>query len=213
MDPAFAAFLKDGDKANELWKLDQQTKHLPGDLEHGLIYYRKLLDKHHAAFLAEEWEALRDLRNDAYLLAFKLNRGDGGVFADDKAMGNVLQNSTAAPAGTIPLWGQLGEFELTIDTMRVRCVVKKGLVARGNRWPDFEAHAVDRTKPFLSNTGYRSFMPSFYAIETEPPITVDAYVKGTLEDYIARDLKGKLLTIPKTQSQPRRKPATKRDKK
>jgi hypothetical protein len=216
LSPGFAEMMADYPRAKRLWELEKKTKHLPKDLEHGLPLYRDMIQKNHEATLAEDWSMVREMHDTAYLLALKLNQGDTGIFADEKSMGSVLQASTAAPVGTVPLWGQLGDFTLTIDGMAVRCVLPRGLVSRnGARWPEFDVHAVDRQKPFLSGTGFRSFssLGWFPSPDNDGPVTVDVYVRTIIERYVTRDLKGSLLTIPKDKAQPRRKPATKREKK
>jgi hypothetical protein len=56
--------------------------------------------------------------------------------------------------------GQTGEFIIEHEGMRVRFELN-GLFGIGSSvgfWPGFAAHAVDPDKPFLSQTGYRSFL-------------------------------------------------------
>lgn len=66
-----------------------------------------------------------------------------------------------------------------------------GLAA--NPIPGFAAHAVDYSRPFLSETGYRSFLGYHFApaAGTAP----DAYAREIITDHISRALKGKLRTI------------------
>ena len=60
----------------------------------------------------------------------------------------------------MPLWGQAGEFTVTVDAMRVRIEIK-GMFGIGSTFclfPGFYARAVDMDRPFLSETGFRSFL-------------------------------------------------------
>jgi hypothetical protein len=53
---------------------------------------------------------------------------------------------------------------------------------------------VDYDQPFISETGYRSFMAHGFDC-TGGGITVDLYVRDAIEQHIARDMKGKLRRI------------------
>ena len=69
-------------------------------------------------------------------------------------------NAGPAPEGTVPLWGQAGSFTIDVDGMKVR-IEQEGMFGIGagfSFWPAFSAYAVDYAKPFLSETGYRSFL-------------------------------------------------------
>ena len=69
-----------------------------------------------------------------------------------------------APDGEVPIWGQPGRFLVTVEGMRV-LVDYRGLEGRESLGTNyglshsFGAHIVDVLRPFLSNTGYRSFIP------------------------------------------------------
>lgn len=69
-----------------------------------------------------------------------------------------IEDYCSAVPGTVPLWGQAGEFMLDMGVYRlwVKCSTKFGM------WmPHFEFFAVDLNRPFLSETGYRSVFASF----------------------------------------------------
>ncbi|WEZ82306.1 hypothetical protein P6U16_14225 [Rhizobium sp. 32-5/1] len=60
------------------------------------------------------------LREEAGKLALKLNNGEPGILAGPDAPGCMLASLTAAPDGTVPLWGQTGSFIVNVKSMRVR---------------------------------------------------------------------------------------------
>jgi len=103
-------------------------------------------------------------------------------------------NAGDAP-GAVPLWGQTGDFVIAVDGMRVR-IEQDGIFGIGcgfSYWPGFSAHAVDLDRPFLSGTGYRSFL-GIHA-ELEPGLTPDAFARKIIATYIAHELKGKPVPI------------------
>jgi hypothetical protein len=68
-----------------------------------------------------------------------------------------------------------------------------GIGAQWFFWPGFTAHAVEWDKPFLSETGYRSFLGLNAA--PVPGLTPDAFVRRVIAAYIARERKGRLAMI------------------
>jgi hypothetical protein len=68
-----------------------------------------------------------------------------------------------------------------------------GIGASVTTWPGFSAHAVDWNAPFLSETGYRSFLGLSGTLMAG--MTPDAFAREAVSAHIARDLKGKLRTI------------------
>lgn len=165
----FDALLASADEANHLRQIEQATGHLPSTMGEALPFYRTLIDRHHAAMLgADESEALR-MREEARKLALRLNGGDTAILADENAPGRVLERETAAPIDTPPLWGQSGDFCVTVGEIRAR-IRMHGMFGIGmswSFWPGFCAHAVDYARPFLSETGYRSFL----GIHAASPLT------------------------------------------
>lgn len=57
----------------------------------------------------------------------------------------------------------------------------------------FNAHAVDLSRPFLSETGFRSFLG--YGPGGVPGLTVDAYARRVIERHVQAELRGRLLPI------------------
>jgi hypothetical protein len=191
----FLDIITDADTANRQRQFDRETGHLPGTMADALPFYRRMIDRHHAAMLAADIDTAMSIREDAHQLAVKLNGGDGGILADDDAPGCVLERETAAAPGTVPLWGQAGEFIVTVGDMRVR-VEMDGMFGIGSTFclfPGFAAHAVDMDRPFFSETGYRSFMG--LSGDLVPEVTPEAFACEAIATHVRRDLKGKLKAI------------------
>lgn len=187
----FPALLEDADRANQDRAFERMTAHLPGTMEEGIAFYRALLERHHDAVLAGDEREAKRVKGQAELLAQKLNGGRRGYLADDDAPGCVLEHATAAVSGTVPLWGQLGSFVIEACGMRVR-IETRGLYGICGH-ASFNVHAVDPGRPFLSQTGYRSFIG--YGPGPAAGLTVDAYARQVIERHVADELRGRLLAI------------------
>ena len=102
----------------------------------------------------------------------------------------VLERATAAPAGTVPLYGQTGDFTIDVNGMRVR-IEMDGMYGIGmmsnSPAPGFSVHAVDYDKPFISETGYRSFIG--YRPGMPPGTTPDELVRQVIKAHISGSLK------------------------
>jgi hypothetical protein len=161
----------------------------------GLPHYRLLIRHHHAAMLAADGEKVMALRREAKFLARKLNGGDTGILADEDSAGNVLTRKTAAEPGTVPLWGQEGVFIIEVKGMRAG-IELEGMFGIGSGfgfWPGFAAHAADYLYPFISETGFRSFL-GIHA-DPVPGLTPGAFAAKIIAAHIRGELKGKLRTI------------------
>ena len=191
----FDALLDNADSENRARKFERETAHLPGTFDEALPFYRELIERNHAAMLAADVIETMRLHDEAHKLALRLNGGEPGIIAHDNAPGYVLERGTAADPGTVPLWGQTGDFIITVGAMRVR-IELEGMFGIGcgiSFWPGFSAHAVDYDRPFLSPTGYRSFL-GIHA-DPQPGLTPDAFTREVIDAYVERELKGKLLPI------------------
>jgi len=199
----FESLLFASDADNEKRRQEKDHAHLPGSMDEALPFYRSLIEKHHAAMLAGDGMAVQRIRDEADDLALKLNNYEPGILADENAPGCVLERMTRAPDGTVPLWGQSGTFVLVRGAIRVRIEMEGmfGIGARFMSWQGFSAHAVDWDKPFLSETGYRSFLGIASALE--PGHTPDSFCAAIIEAHVMRALKGKLRMIaPRCRSDP-----------
>ncbi len=191
----FESLLTDAEGANRARRFKQETAHLPGSIDEAVPYMRFLIRQHHAAMLDANVENAMALREEASKLASKLNRGEPGIIASDDAPGCVLARLTAAAADAVPLWGQCGEFTVSVDGMAVRIEMDGffGIGAWFLYWPGFAAHAVDWDKPFISDTGYRSFLGC--GAEPVPGLTPDEFVRKVIAARVKHDMNGKLVMI------------------
>lgn len=191
----FDNLLNSADRINTARVFERETGHLPATMEKALPFYRALIAAHHAAMIGGDIGGALRLRGEADKLATRLNNGEPGILANDDAPGCVLARETAAATGTIPQWGQQGDFIIAIGAMRVRIEMDGifGIGARFSTWPGFAAHAVNTDQPFLSETGYRSFL-GIHA-DYVPGQTPESFVQGVLAEYVAKTLKGRLVNI------------------
>lgn len=193
----FDALLADADNANRIAALEKRYGKLPGTMEEALPHFRDLIVRHHASMMAGDLRAVMTLREEAERLALRLNNGEPGILAGPDASGCKLASLTLAEEGTVPLWGQGGTFNVEVRGMKV-CIELDGLYGIGagySPWMNFGAVAVEKNKPFLSETGFRSF----WGIRAElvPGITPDAFAIGIVEDFVDKQLKNKLVSIQK----------------
>lgn len=174
---------------------EQETAHLPSEIEQGIAHYRGMLEKHNTAMLTGDEKTAMDIRKEANRLAVKLNDGEPGILGGPDAPGYRLMDGTAAVPGTVPLWGQKGEFDIKVGDMPVHINMDGmlGICQSMSLWPGFEAHALDYDKPFLSETGFRSFIGVHADIA--PGLTPDAFTREVIQHYLKTDCKGKLRKI------------------
>ncbi len=191
----FAGLLEDAEARNRARAFERQTDHLPSTMVRAVPYFRELLQAHHEAMLAAGIEDAMRIRGQAHLLARRLNGGQPGILAGEDAPGRVLARETAAASGSVPLWGQEGSFIIEVRSMPVM-IEMDGLFGIGSAFgyfPGFAAHAVDQAKPFISETGFRSFLGiSVKAVPGEFP---DGYAARVIGAYVARELHGRLCSI------------------
>ena len=193
----FEALLLDADQTNHARKLEDETRHLPATMADALPFLWELLDEHHAAMLAGQVDEVMFCRQEAHRLAVKLNGGKAGILADDDSPGYVLARETAAAPDAVPLWGQKASFIVTAAGARVRIEMDGmfGLFATTGFWLSFSAHAVDFDRPFISETGYRSFL----GIHADPCAGLGPaeFCARAIEAHVKGALKGRLRTIKK----------------
>lgn len=173
----------------------EEAAALPSTMDDGIAHYRALLEKHHEAMLAGDEATAMATREEGNRLAVKLNNGEPGILSGPDAPGYVLMRETAALPGTVPMWGQQGEFTVTIDEMPVH-IVMDGMVGASasiDVWPGFSANVVEPEKPFISETGYRSFL-GVHA-DLVPGLTPDAFVREVIAAHIKGPCKGRLRPV------------------
>src|SRR6202023_4095907 len=106
-----------------------------------------------------------------------------------------LEHESAATPGSVPLWGQAGEFVITVGAMRVR-IELHGMFGIGSTsclFAGFYAHAVDTDRPFLSETGFRTFLG--VSGQLVPGLTTEDFAHETIATHVRQELKGKLFPI------------------
>jgi hypothetical protein len=161
-----------------------------------IAQYRAMIEEHHAAMVAGNEKIALAIRKDAHELAAEMNGGTTlGIMGGEGSPCDVLERATAAPAGTVPLWGQTGDYIIDVDGMRVR-IEQDGMFGIGCSslfWTPFAVHAVDYDKPFVSNTGYRSFCGLLG--EPQAGFTPDTFARELLRAHIKKEMKGKLERI------------------
>ena len=194
----FDALLSDAQTQNKQRKIARETAHLPGAMEAAIPYYRTLIRQHHAAMLAADLKQAMALREEAHLLAVKLNGGSRhGIISvvDENAPGHVLTREAASPEGAIPLWGQDGAFDIEVAGVGVRIEIGGmfGIGAGVAFWPGFSAHAIDPNRPFITETGYRSFLGVQAA--PQPGFTPDSFAAKVIESYVRTACKGALVEV------------------
>jgi hypothetical protein len=173
----------------------EETASLPSTLEDGIVHYRALLEKHHEAMFAGDEATALAMRDEGNRLAVKLNNGEPGILSGPDAPGHLLMRETTAQSGTVPMWGQRGDFTVTIDEMPVHIVMDGmiGACASMDIWPGFSANVVEPEKPFISETGYRSFLGVHANLS--PGLTPDAFVREVVAAHIKGPCKGKLRRV------------------
>lgn len=191
----FDALLVDADTENRARKFARETAHLPDTMEEGLRFYRILLRQHHAAMLSANVGETMRLREEARNLALRLNSGEPGILAHEDSPGHVLERETAAAPDKLPLWGQIGSFAIDVGDLKVHIALDGifGISSCVFYWPAFSARAVEFGRPFLSSTGYRSFLG--VQGDPVPGLSPDAFTRRVIDSYIAHDLKGSLVPI------------------
>ncbi|MFL0419568.1 hypothetical protein ACH0CP_18715 [Sphingomonas sp. 179-I 2A4 NHS] len=127
---------------------------LPADHDGRRAALVEAADAYHAAIMAGDERARRTADERALAALVALNDGELFGFAMSGKAPDQMLDACAAQPGTVPSWGQRGEFVLTVDGMRVRVVFDPNL---GRSMPaHIGLHVVDAGKPFISDTGFWS---------------------------------------------------------
>ncbi len=141
-----------GRDRREHWRMEierfDRLATLPSELDELVNMYRAALSRLQRGVLARDDS---DIDYELELLALLQERANGNTnfgMATSESPAERLRVATAAPIGQEPNWCQRGVFQVVVDGMP--CIVTH------NEHSDFALHAVDPSKPFLSETGYRS---------------------------------------------------------
>lgn len=190
----FDAMLEDAARENAARFFDRETAHLPDTWEDGLVFHKEQIAQHHTAMLEGEIEAAVAIRKDAHKLAIKLNGGQG-ILASDDAAGCRLGKVTAAEDGDIPMWGRDGCFVTVAKGMQI-AVEMGGIFSIGATsmpYLGFSVRTTDPSKPFLSGTGYRSFLG--VTVPPEIGMTTERFVQRVVAAHVETELNGKLRRV------------------
>ena len=116
---------------------------------------RNLLTQYHDAMLDADGDLATDIQKRIEAVGEKMNGGTRfGIVTDEGAYGRLIP-LLSAPDGQEPMYGQPGRFVVT--ALGCRCAIStKGLFGFGG----FEVRAIDFGRPFISQTGFRSFTGS-----------------------------------------------------
>ena len=161
-------------------KASQPTLEIPPDLSHlpdtvGALVplYRACIVRFDAAVRARDLNALADIYAEADELierAHSLPRFAGPCARNPHGfrycfmdVAEIFDRLTRAVPGTVPLFGQSGDFVASLSTVKIRFKVDGicgsiGTSAYDSTVWSFSINAVERDRSFLSETGYRSFM-------------------------------------------------------
>lgn len=191
----FDTFLANADADNKAKQFERETAHLPCTMEEAIEFYRRQIDLHHAAMLDNDFDAAIAIREEAHLLARKLNGNQPGIIAHHDAPGCVLAREVTATSGAVPLWGQDGTFQMTAANMALQ-VTMEGIFRIGGCYMpycSFSVRAVDQDKPFLSSTGYRSFLD--VSVSPKPGMDTKQFVHRVVEIHVEKELGNRLFPI------------------
>jgi hypothetical protein len=188
----FDDLLRQAVDANNKREFNRDSAHLPGEIEAAIRYHRTQIKAFHAAVQAADLDTADKIRDEAHMMAVKVNHGEAGILADRDSPGYVIARRCAAKAGKVPLFGQEGRFRIGVGGVTV-LIAMDGMFGLGGPLPGFAAHAVDFDPPFFSETGYRSFL-QLQNVPPEPGLTTAEYVTIAIANHIA-SMKGKLVPI------------------
>ncbi len=191
----FDALLQSAETENATRQFDHEVAHLPADMAAAIAFHRDQIAAHHEAMLASDFEKALAIREEAHLLARKLNGGRHGIIAHDDAPGCVLAKACAAPNGAVPLWGQDGMFTTCAAGMEMQVTMGGmfGIGATAMPYLGFCVRSVDKSQPFLSDTGFRSFLGA--SLPPQKGRTPEGFARDVVQEHVRAQLKGRLVLI------------------
>jgi len=194
--------LIDATQSNRSRKQQREAAHLPDTYEDAVPFFRQLVAKHHSAMCDGNAASVVALRAEAHRLATKLNDYQPGILANEDAPGCRLDRAIRGADGAIPQWGQSGTFEIHHDWMPIQIDMDGifGIGATAMNWLGFSVRVLDRSRPFLSETGYRSFLG--VGGDLRPGYTPDTFAAAIIAAYIKHTLKNRLVRIKTSGGKP-----------
>ena len=189
----FDGLFQQAETANRRYRLERDSGHLPNELEAAIRLHRQQIRQHDAAMRVLDRAAAEAINKDAHLMAVRVNHGDPGILASRDSPGCIISTRCAARSGKVPLWGQAGRFTITVAGVPVLIAMDGMFGICGGSVPGFSAHVVDQDQPFISETGYRSFLGC--RVELVPGMTPGDYAQQAVAGHVAGEMKGKLRPI------------------
>ncbi|KVD99657.1 hypothetical protein WI91_02360 [Burkholderia vietnamiensis] len=148
---------------------------LPADRAGLLAAALSAISAMHAAVLEANAKAAGTAADRYEAVVWKLN---GGTFrgsrdpANPDAAGHLVEQHCSAAPGTVPMWGQRGEFLITVSGVRAVVEVRDGF---GRYRVGFAFRVVDADKPFISETGYKSHFETFKSGRTVEQVAIAVF--------------------------------------
>ena len=147
-----------------------------------LAVARQVLEAYDAAIRSGNTDEAERQAGHLRNLAIDLNGGTSRGMAVDN--GGLVQLDRALRAtDTLPMWGQSGMFTVVLQAGCLVRVEYAGLT-RGTAHHCFGAHVVEVDKPFLSETGYRHFVPFDADFPPPPGSVVPLWCTQVMEAYV-----------------------------
>ncbi|SEG58987.1 MT-A70 family methyltransferase [Bosea lathyri] len=156
-------------------RIDAIAAELPEDLATLTTAYGEAIDLHHDAVMREAVDEAGAQRERMDAILYRANGLTSfGVGCNDAPMS--IRRANWAPCGTVPKWGQTGQF--IVEHRDVRAIICFG---------DHEGiHAADFNRPFPSETGFHSI-----GATREPGMSVEDYGRAMIDGAIAYSPDGK----------------------
>ena len=191
----FGDMLADAAETNAQRAFEKETERLPDTMDAAIAFHREQIEAHHAAMLACDFDEAIAIREEAHLLAQKLNDGKPGILAHDNTPGYMLARACAANQGCVPLWGQDGTFDISAFGTECRVTFHGmfGIGATAMPYLGFEVRAVDIAQPIISGTGYRSFLGC--SVSPQDGMTPKDFASKVIAHHVETELKGKLVQL------------------
>ncbi|MDD2859561.1 MAG: hypothetical protein PHT60_15515 [Acidiphilium sp.] len=136
----------------------------------------------HAAIMAADETAAEAAGGRYEAAVWKLNGGQffGCMDSSNPEAGGILaEDHCRAAPGTVPMWGQRGEFLITVSGIRAVVDVRDGY---GLFRVSLGFHVVDVDAPFISETGFRSHFDTAQAGHT-----VEDVARAAFAAYLAKE--------------------------
>jgi hypothetical protein len=154
---------------------------MPGDRDGLLAVAKECVELYNNAVLDRADFAALVISERYEAVIWKLN---GGTFfgsgAGDESAGTIAMRHCQAVPGVVPMWGQQGEFIISVKD--IRCWVKYGGGLGSVLSCHFEFNALDLDGPFISETGYRS-----HFCGSVRGLTVDAAAAAIFADFLSKE--------------------------